>query len=256
MRRFSYYPDWRIRRRSRRYSPPDHNELGSVVGFGETIKLTFPTKKEYLSLEKTLDRAEVFPWMNLEDPFLPGAPKALDALPIRFRHLKMRIRVMCDFLSGRDKGESYSLALARSQKVAPLLFAIKSIVDDSLLGMIALQVSILQQTGIVRTMVLPEYSGQGYGRKAKCLVLQLAFEHLDLECVSSSSLVDNHATTAINGRLGFVTEGILRSRAQVGEERKNLCVMALLREEYQAHMESRYHAENCENLTLTFLPDV
>lgn len=58
-----------------------------------------------------------------------------------------------------------------------------------------------------RFLIAPEHRRQGYGRDALYLLLDLAFNTLNLNRVYGDILANNHAAIALDERLGFTLEG-------------------------------------------------
>lgn len=76
-------------------------------------------------------------------------------------------------------------------------------------------------------------AGRGYGTEAHALVLDHLMRSRPAAKVVGRALADNFAVIALARRLGFVEEGRLRRHVRIGEERIDLVVMGILREEWE-----------------------
>lgn len=76
--------------------------------------------------------------------------------------------------------------------------------------------------------------GKGYGTDAMNLVLQFAFESLNLNRVSLTVFDYNERAVASYRKAGFREEGRLRQWMQRGGERHDLIFMGVLRDEWEA----------------------
>lgn len=78
-----------------------------------------------------------------------------------------------------------------------------------------------------------DYWRQGYGRQVLNLLLQFAFENLEMNKVYLTARVDNQLAIHIYTRLGFKEEGILREEYWVKEDQYiDLLRMSILRDEW------------------------
>ncbi len=81
--------------------------------------------------------------------------------------------------------------------------------------------------------------GQGQGRRALRLALDLAFGEYAAHRLWLDVDVDNDRARHVYRTLGFVEEGILRDGALLGGEYRALVVMSMLEEEYRATRDCR-----------------
>jgi RimJ/RimL family protein N-acetyltransferase len=70
--------------------------------------------------------------------------------------------------------------------------------------------------------------GRGVGTRALRLVARWAFENLKLARLELLVQPGNEASLALGGRVGFTSEGLLRSYSLVRGERKDMVMMSLL----------------------------
>jgi RimJ/RimL family protein N-acetyltransferase len=78
-----------------------------------------------------------------------------------------------------------------------------------------------------------DHRGQGYGYQALCQALQHAFGDLGLERVYFEVLADNEQAIRLYERVGFRTEGRLRSHVFKEGQFKDVLVMGILRVEFK-----------------------
>ena len=76
--------------------------------------------------------------------------------------------------------------------------------------------------------------GSGANRDSKVLILGLAFRRLGLERVSALASPDNPRSLTALERIGFVQEGVLRSWHRHGDEARDVAILRLLREDWEA----------------------
>jgi ribosomal-protein-alanine N-acetyltransferase len=76
--------------------------------------------------------------------------------------------------------------------------------------------------------------GQGFAQEALRLVLDHAFNVLDLHRLEADVDPRNAASTRLLEKLGFVREGVLRERWHVGGEIQDSAIYALLARDYAA----------------------
>lgn len=89
------------------------------------------------------------------------------------------------------------------------------------------------QTGNVNIKLLHEYQGRGIGKKAVTLAVEYCFSNLGLFCLTAHILEDNYPSQALFEKVGFVKEGVLRSRIVKDGVRKNLVSYSLLCSEFK-----------------------
>lgn len=78
-----------------------------------------------------------------------------------------------------------------------------------------------------------QYWGKGHGSEAVMLLLQYAFEDLNLHRVYLHVLADNQRAIRCYSKCGFVREGVLRRHQFSCGQFVDLVVMGVLREEFQ-----------------------
>jgi RimJ/RimL family protein N-acetyltransferase len=78
----------------------------------------------------------------------------------------------------------------------------------------------------------PSSRGKGLGTEATMLMLNYAFNDLNLQRVCSSQLETNLASISMHKKCGFKEEGLLRRAVYKNGEFLNLSIMGVLREEF------------------------
>lgn len=81
-------------------------------------------------------------------------------------------------------------------------------------------------------MVAPGCQGQGVGTYAVGAMLQHAFLDLGLRRIELSVLADNARARALYAKAGFAEEGVKRSARYKNGSYHDLCIMALLKEDW------------------------
>ena len=120
------------------------------------------------------------------------------------------------------------------------LFAIRPVDGQSLLGYAELD-GILWSNGTAWLgLGLGERDnwGKGYGAEAAQLVLNFAFNELNLRRVQLTVFSYNERAIALYEKLGFVREGVYRQYLQRDGRTYDMILYGLLRREWQASVES------------------
>lgn len=77
--------------------------------------------------------------------------------------------------------------------------------------------------------------GKGFGRDATRLLLQFAFDDLNLERVSLHVFSTNEPAIKMYERVGFAREGVLRHGAYVNGAYVDVIIMGILKQEYRRY---------------------
>ncbi|MFB6159047.1 MAG: GNAT family N-acetyltransferase [Candidatus Nanohalobium sp.] len=83
-----------------------------------------------------------------------------------------------------------------------------------------------------RIYVTPEKTGQGIGTTAGELIIDYAFNQLEVHRFEGNFLEDNHASRKLHEKLGFKHESTKRDFLYLNGEHKDLIVNSILREEW------------------------
>lgn len=74
--------------------------------------------------------------------------------------------------------------------------------------------------------------GRGLGKRAIRLIIALAFEELDMAIVTAGVLDSNSPSQRLFESIGFIKDGVLRSRVHKSGARRGIIQYSMLREEY------------------------
>ncbi|MCF0260241.1 MAG: GNAT family N-acetyltransferase [Erysipelotrichaceae bacterium] len=88
------------------------------------------------------------------------------------------------------------------------------------------------KTGNMNIKLLPRAWGKGIAFSSMGLALDYCFQDLGLECLTAHVLPFNQASVSLFLKLGFVNEGLLRSRVSKDNQRFDLVSFSLLKNEY------------------------
>ena len=77
-----------------------------------------------------------------------------------------------------------------------------------------------------------KYFGGGYGAEVELLILEYAFEHLNLNKLYCEVLINNPSVISLHKKFGFKEEGIFRQHIFKAGKYVDVVVLSLLREEY------------------------
>ncbi len=104
--------------------------------------------------------------------------------------------------------------------------------DDILIGTVSLHAFFLEQARAEIGYTLhPSQWGHGLARDAVRQVLRHGFDTLGLRRIEADTDPDNRASCRLLEALGFVREGLLRERWQVGDLRSDTAFYGLLKED-------------------------
>jgi len=92
------------------------------------------------------------------------------------------------------------------------------------------------KTANVNIKLLKKCRRLGVGTNAIELALEYCFEILDLYCVTAHILTDNQPSQRLFEKIGFVKEGILRSRTKKDGQYRDLISYSILCSEYHQHI--------------------
>src|SRR3989304_2878197 len=79
-----------------------------------------------------------------------------------------------------------------------------------------------------------DYQNKGYGMEARMLILEYAFEYMNLNKVYGEILATNNKIIELNKKFGFTVEGLLRQHIYKGGKYLDVVIIALLRKTYLA----------------------
>lgn len=114
-------------------------------------------------------------------------------------------------------------------------FALRTLADDTLIGMVELEVDWSNQTAWLGIGIGDAaYRGKGYGTDAMHLALNYAFYELNLYRVSLSVFSYNPRAIRVYEKVGFKHEGRMRSVLFRDGQRHDMLVMGVLRPEWLA----------------------
>lgn len=80
--------------------------------------------------------------------------------------------------------------------------------------------------------IAPAYWGNGYMTEALLALVMHGFKAIRLRRIEADIHPDNHASARVLERLGFLKEGFLRERWQVGDEISDSVIYGLLRSDW------------------------
>jgi ribosomal-protein-alanine N-acetyltransferase len=106
--------------------------------------------------------------------------------------------------------------------------------DDEPLGITGLsELSLRDRRAVVGTWLGRQHWGTGVNREAKALILAFAFRGLGLMRVSAHAHPQNVRSLRALEQMGFVREGVLVAWHVHGDERRDVVILRLLREDWE-----------------------
>jgi ribosomal-protein-alanine N-acetyltransferase len=179
----------------------------------------------------------------------------MDAMVVRGPRLSLRYARQADaeplFELGRDPevsrffswapyehvGEAAAFIerMARQREAGDRLELVIADAGDVPIGITGLsEFSARDRRAVVGTWLGREHWGTGANEESKALILALSFRTLGLQRVSAYAHPDNARSVRALERLGFVPEGVLVAWHLHGGERRDVAMLRLLREEWEA----------------------
>lgn len=109
-----------------------------------------------------------------------------------------------------------------------------ALLDGTLIGSMGLhRISWINRTATSGALIGDaKYQGQGYGTEAKMLLLEYAFNTLNLHKVCSTVLAFNVRSQRYNEKCGYVVEGVQRAQMFRNGTYHDLILMAVFREDW------------------------
>ena len=86
-------------------------------------------------------------------------------------------------------------------------------------------------TANMNIKLLPQYHGKGIAKKALMIACDIAFDELNIFCLTANILSYNIASYTLFQKVGFKKDGILRSRVIKNGNRCDLITLSLLKTE-------------------------
>lgn len=110
---------------------------------------------------------------------------------------------------------------------------------EKLIGTMGLHnIDLINRTAITGSVIFAEkYRNKGYGTDAKMILLNHAFNELDLHLVESRVIAFNGRSAAYSAKCGYVEEARLRSRFIRFGERHDEIILSVTRETWLPHWE-------------------
>lgn len=132
-----------------------------------------------------------------------------------------------------DEARAYLARLPGQRERGEQLDLVIEHPDDGPIGITGLsELSRRDRRAMVGTWLGRRWWGTGANREAKALVAHLAFGAMALDRLGAYTNVDHVRSQAALRRLGFQPEGVLRHWHRHGEQRFDVMVWSLLRDEW------------------------
>lgn len=118
-----------------------------------------------------------------------------------------------------------------------ITFTIRNIDDSMLIGFVSLSNILLRSQRAIIGIGIPQASDRqhGYGREALNLIIEYAFDHLNLHKLNLEVHSFNTSTIKLYEQLGFVREGVNREAIPQGGQWYDEYQYGLLASEWHAH---------------------
>lgn len=145
--------------------------------------------------------------------------------PYRLEHAKQFMQIQQDSWT---RGEALILGIAMRE-------------SDAIMGAVGLEINRpMDRAELGFWLGVPSWN-QGYTTEAAGAMLGYGFEHLKLNRIYAGHFSGNDASARVQQKLGMKYEGVLRQALKKDGKYKDDVIYAILREEYQAHVE--WHIE-------------
>lgn len=147
--------------------------------------------------------------------------------------------------SEADFKKYFNQALRMTKQTTQRAYVVFDIENESYVGMTRLYAfdSKNKSTKIGFTWYGSEFQGSGVNTHCKYLILDHAFENLDIERVELNADLRNERSIAAMKKIGFVQEGILRQSIYLPDgHKRDTVIFSLLKEEW--HNTIKHTLEN------------
>lgn len=135
----------------------------------------------------------------------------------------------------RPQSSSSFASFSEATKNDDFYFHLRTLKEGQLIGFVALfNLKWRNQTAELAIGIgAPEFRARGYGRDALSIILNYAFSELCLHRVSLTVMSYNARAIKAYESVGFQQEGIHRQAIRRGDQRHDLILYGILREEWQ-----------------------
>jgi diamine N-acetyltransferase len=96
------------------------------------------------------------------------------------------------------------------------------------------KINMLHQHAVLKLRITPDVQGRGLGYKIFIMILDYAFDYMNIRKILSDNFSANKQIGAMKTKLGFVKEGVLRKHYYHKGEFRDAEVYNLLKEDYKA----------------------
>jgi len=143
-------------------------------------------------------------------------------------------QVDTDFARPRSVQDYEELTKTMRSGGNSVLFHIRTLDEDRLIGFVAIHnIEWNNAAGVISIGIGdPNYRGKGYGSEAMRLVLDYAFNELNLYRLGLDVIGDNARAIRAYEKLGFRCEGAMRKAVHRDGVRVDRLIMGILREEW------------------------
>ena len=101
--------------------------------------------------------------------------------------------------------------------------------DEGVVGAISLQLQPRHHRGEIGYWIGKPFWGRGYATEAAAAIVDLGFDHLDLNRIEGRHLVRNPASGRVLQKVGMLTEGVHRELVHVWGSFEDVATLAVLR---------------------------
>jgi [ribosomal protein S5]-alanine N-acetyltransferase len=140
--------------------------------------------------------------------------------------------------------EAYIASLAGKRERGELLDFLIDHHEDGPIGVTGLsELSVRNRHATVGSWFGHRWWGSGANLESKALITALAFERLGMDRLTAWANTRNGRSQLALERAGFTREGVLRGWHRHGDERHDVVVFRMLREEWSPALEARIEGE-------------
>src|SRR5690625_3229492 len=120
-----------------------------------------------------------------------------------------------------------------------VMFAITEKESQLLIGLINISLTAPYKRGELAYWVGKQYRGKGYGTEATKKVLEVGFNHLNLNKIFAASFTSNPGSWRIMEKVGLKYEGTLKQHVARFGQFYDLAYYGLLKEEFEANTQEK-----------------
>lgn len=146
-------------------------------------------------------------------------------------------KLISDYVVGNPQNVSFDQQMAWMERLEHEKNTVRWMIDfdDQTVGTVILSsIDHSNATGNMNIKLLPQFHGRGIAKKALSVACDIAFDELNMFCLTANILSYNVASLMLFQKIGFRQDGVLRSRVIKNGKRCDLITLSFLKSERES----------------------